>query len=79
MPVARSLATRFAACSLAVIAVSGCSAPGAIGPTINTQPKLAGQPVSLDTLAYDPTPTGAVPLPTPSSRRSPRQNRAMAR
>ena len=67
VPVSRSLATRFAACSLAVIAVSGCSAPGAIGPTINAQPKLASQPVSLDTLAYDPTPTGAVPLPTPSS------------
>lgn len=68
MPLARSLATRFAACSLAVIAVSGCSAPGAMGPTINAQPKLAGQPVSLDTFAYDPMPTGAVPLPTPSSQ-----------
>jgi hypothetical protein len=68
VPVARSLATRFAACSLVVIAVSGCSAPGAIGPTINAQPKLARQPVSLDSLAYDPTPTGAVPLPTPSSQ-----------
>ena len=68
MPVASSLATRFAACSLAIIAVSGCSAPGAIGPAVNAQPKLSGQPVSLDTLAYDPTPTGAVPLPSPSSK-----------
>jgi general secretion pathway protein D len=68
VPVARSLAIRFAACSLAVIAVAGCSTPGAIGPTANVQPKLAGQPVSLDTFAYDPTPTGAVPLPSPSSQ-----------
>jgi general secretion pathway protein D len=68
VPVACSLATRFAACSLAVIAVAGCSTPGAIGPTANVQPKLAGQPVSLDTFAYDPTPTGAVPLPSPSSQ-----------
>lgn len=68
MPVASSLATRFAACSLAIIAVAGCSGPAAVGPTVNAQPRLAGQPVSLDTLAYDPTPTGAVPLPSPSSR-----------
>ena len=68
MPVARSLATRFAACFLAVIAASGCSTPGAIGPTVNIQPRLAGQPVSLDTMAYDPTPTGAVPLPSSSSQ-----------
>ena len=68
MPVARILATRFAACLLAAITVSGCSTPAAIGPTVNTQPKLAGQPVSLDTLAYDPAPTGAVPLPSPSSQ-----------
>jgi len=68
VPVARSLATRFAACSLAVIAVSGCSTPGAVGPTANVQPRLAGQPVSLDTMAYDPMPTGAVRLPSPSSQ-----------
>ena len=68
MPVARNLATRFAACLLAVFTVSGCGAPGGIGPTVNFQPKLAGQPVSLDTMAYDPTPTGAVPLPSPSSQ-----------
>jgi len=68
VPVARSLATRFAACSLAVIAVSGCSTPGTVGPTANVQPRLAGQPVSLDTMAYDPMPTGAVPLPSPSSQ-----------
>ncbi|HMJ42949.1 MAG TPA: type II secretion system secretin GspD, partial [Pseudolabrys sp.] len=64
----RSLATRFAACWVAVIAVSGCSAPGAIGPTLNSQPKLTSQPVSLDSLAYDPMPTGAVALPSPSSQ-----------
>ena len=68
MPDARNFATRFAACLLAVFAVSGCSTPAAIGPTVNTQPKLSGQPVSLDTLAYDPAPTGAVPLPSPSSQ-----------
>jgi general secretion pathway protein D len=68
VPVACSLATRFAACSLAVIAVAGCSTPGAIGPTVNVQPKLAGQPASLDTFAYDPTPTAAVALPSPSSQ-----------
>lgn len=68
MPVACSLATRFAACSLAVIAVAGCSTPGAIGPTANVQPKLAGQPTSLDTFAYDPTPTAAIALPSPSSQ-----------
>ncbi|SIO45988.1 type II secretion system protein D (GspD) [Bradyrhizobium erythrophlei] len=68
MPVARSLATRFAACLVASIGVSGCSAPGAIGPTVSAQPRLSGQPASLDSLAYDPTPTGAVPLPSPSSK-----------
>ena len=68
MPVARSFATRIAACLLPVIAVSGCSAPGTVGPTLNVQPKLAGQPVSLETFAYDSTPTGAVPLPSPSSQ-----------
>ena len=31
-------------------------------------PSWPAQPVSLDTLAYDPTPTGAVPLPSPSSQ-----------
>jgi general secretion pathway protein D len=53
---------------LVVIAVSGCTTSGAIGPTVNSQPKLTGQPVSLDTLAYDPMPTGAVALPSPSSQ-----------
>jgi general secretion pathway protein D len=64
----RSPATRFAACWLAAMAVAGCSAPGAIGPTINAQPRLSGQPVSLDSMAYDPTPTSAVPLPSRSSQ-----------
>lgn len=67
MPVAGSLA-RFAACLLAAIAVSGCSAPGAIGPTINSQPKLAGQPVSLESFARDPALVSSVPLPSPSSQ-----------
>jgi len=66
----RSLATRFAACWVALIAVSGCSTPGPVGLTLASQPKLAnGQPVSLDTYAYDPTPTtSAIALPSPSSR-----------
>jgi general secretion pathway protein D len=68
VPVACILAMRFAACLLAVIAVCGCSTPAAIGPTVNAQPKLAGQPASLETFAYDPAPTGAVPLPSPSSQ-----------
>jgi general secretion pathway protein D len=65
----RSLATRFAICWMAVTAVSGCSSPGAISLTPALQPKLAsGQPVSLDTYAYDPSPTGAIALPSPSSQ-----------
>jgi general secretion pathway protein D len=66
--VACTPATRFAACLLALLAVSGCSTPAAIGPTVNAQPRLAGQPASLDTFAYDRAPTGAVALPSPSSQ-----------
>jgi general secretion pathway protein D len=68
VPVVRNPATRFAACLLAVFAVSGCSTPAAISPTVNVQPRLAGQPASLDTFAYDPAPTGAIALPQPSSQ-----------
>jgi general secretion pathway protein D len=56
---------------LAVVAVAGCTTSGTVGPTVNSQPKLAGQPVSMDTLAYDPMPTGAVALPSPSSQAVP--------
>jgi general secretion pathway protein D len=69
----RHLAMRFAACWLAVIAVSGCSTTqlATIAPTpVSTEPKLAsGQPVSLDeTFAYEGGPSAAVPLPSRSSR-----------
>jgi general secretion pathway protein D len=69
----RSLATRFATCWLAVIAVSGCSAPGAMGPIMaqskNAAGQAAAQSASLDTYAYDPVPRSvAVPLPSPASR-----------
>ena len=69
----RSLATRFATCWVALIAVSGCSTPGPVGPTLASQPKLAnGQPVSLESFAFDPTPTtSAIALPSPSSRAVP--------
>ena len=65
----RSLATKFAACWLAVIAVAGCSSQGAIGPTGTLQPRLAGgQPGSLDSNAYDLAPAAAISLPSGSSR-----------
>ena len=67
----RSLATRLAACWAAILVVSGCSTtPIATPLTTVSQPRLAsGQPVSLEqTYAYDGGPTGAVPLPSPSSQ-----------
>ena len=67
----RSLATRLAACWAAILVVSGCSTtPIATPLTTASQPRLAsGQPVSLEqTYAYDGGPTGAVPLPSPSSQ-----------
>ena len=66
----RSFATRFAACWVVVIAVSGCTTPIAISPTTASQPKLAsGQPVSLEqTYAFDGGPAAGVPLPAPSSQ-----------
>lgn len=48
--------------------VAGCSAPGIVSPTLNAQPKLSGQPVSLEANAQDLMPTGAIALPTPSSK-----------
>jgi general secretion pathway protein D len=64
----RSLATRFAACWLALTVVSGCSTQGRIGPTVASQSRsAAGQVGSLDAYAYDLAPTGAISLPSPSS------------
>jgi general secretion pathway protein D len=67
----RSLATRFAACWVA-LTVSGCSTPGAIGPTIASPSKSAGGQVgSLDAYAYDLAPTSAISLPSPASQAVP--------
>lgn len=54
-------------CLLASL-VAGCGAPGIVSPTLNAQPKLSGQPVSMEANAQDLMPTGAIALPTPSSR-----------
>jgi len=53
-----------------MLVVSGCSTPTSTPLTTVAQPRLtAGQPVSLEqTYAYDGGPTGAVPLPSPSSQ-----------
>jgi general secretion pathway protein D len=61
---------RFAACWLAVIAISGCSTPSAIGPTIASQAKIdaAAQSESLEAFAHQPATVAAVPLPSPSSQ-----------
>jgi general secretion pathway protein D len=69
----RSHATRFATCWLAVTAISGCSTPNAIGPTIASQAKIAaaGQSESLEAYAHDLAPAAAVPLPSPSSQAVP--------
>ncbi|MDA9521380.1 hypothetical protein XI06_13675 [Bradyrhizobium sp. CCBAU 11434] len=48
--------------------VAGCGAPGIVSPTLNAQPKLSGQPVSLEANAQDLMPTGAIALPSPSSK-----------
>lgn len=65
----RSFATAFTVCALAS-AVSGCGAPGLSGPALTSQaqPRLSGQPVSLEANAYEAMPTGAIPLPGPSSK-----------
>jgi general secretion pathway protein D len=47
-------------CLLASL-VAGCGAPGIVSPTLNVQPRLSGQ-------AQDLMPTGAIALPSPSSR-----------
>lgn len=54
-------------CLLASL-VAGCGAPGVVGPTLNSLPKLSGQPVSLEANAQDLMPTGAIALPSPSSK-----------
>lgn len=54
-------------CLLASL-VAGCGAPGVVGPTLNSLPRLSGQPVSLEANAQDLMPTGAIALPSPSSK-----------
>ncbi|WP_084777374.1 type II secretion system secretin GspD [Bradyrhizobium sp.] len=54
-------------CLLASL-VAGCGAPGIVSPTLNVQPRLSGQPVSFEANAQDLMPTGAIALPSPSSR-----------
>ncbi|MCP3442020.1 type II secretion system secretin GspD [Bradyrhizobium sp. CCGUVB14] len=48
--------------------VAGCGAPGIVSPTLNAQARLSGQPVSFEANAQDLMPTGAIALPTPSSK-----------
>jgi general secretion pathway protein D len=68
----RSLTTRLVASWVALIAVSGCSGSGAIGPSLA---RLSNNPVqspSLDALAYDrPAGSSAIALPTPGSQAVP--------
>jgi general secretion pathway protein D len=65
----RSFATRLATCWLA-LTVSGCSAPGAIGPTLATLSKSSTQSTSLE--AYDRAGgPSAIALPTPGSQAVP--------
>lgn len=73
MPASRSISSSVAACVMAAIAVSGCSSPGIVGLAVDARPRLASQPVSLESYAQatDPSPTGAVPLPSRSSRAVP--------
>ena len=70
MLLSRNLATRFAACWMALVAVSGCSTSGAIVATSMSPKLVGGQPVSLEQAnAYDTTtPATAIPLPTGSSQ-----------
>lgn len=67
MPMPRGPITGSVVCLLASL-VAGCGAPGIVSPTLNTQPKLSGQPVSLEANAQDLMPTGAIALPVPSSK-----------
>ena len=54
-------------CLLASL-VAGCGATGIVSPTLSAQPKLSGQPVSLEANAQDLMPTGAIALPSHSSK-----------
>ncbi|MCG2632361.1 type II secretion system secretin GspD [Bradyrhizobium sp. WYCCWR 13023] len=67
MLVERSRALKIAACLAALLSFSGCAAPGAFDAVTAVHPKLSGQPVSLDTMAYGPMPPSAIPLPSRSS------------
>jgi general secretion pathway protein D len=66
----RSFATRVASGWLAVIAVSGCSSPNAVGPTLaSLGNSRLEQTRSLDALAYDrPDGPTAISLPSPGSQ-----------
>lgn len=55
------------ACLLASL-VAGCGAPGIVSPTLSNQPRLSSQPVSLEANAQDLMPTGAIALPSQSSK-----------
>lgn len=73
MLLSRSSVTRIATCWLAVVAVSGCSSPNIVGPTVaSLSESRPEQTRSLDALAYDRTdgPT-AIPLPSPASQAIP--------
>lgn len=70
MPKSRGPITGSVVCLLASL-VAGCGASGIVGPTLNAQPKLSGQPVSLEANAQDMMPTGAIALPSPSSKAVP--------
>lgn len=54
-------------CLLASL-VAGCGAPGIVSPTLSNQPRLSSQPVSLEANAQDLMPTGAIALPSQSSK-----------
>lgn len=68
--VSRSFATRFAACWLAATAVSGCTTPSGISPTLASQEKIAaaGRTEALEAFAREPAQVGAIALPSPSSQ-----------
>jgi general secretion pathway protein D len=70
--IARSL-TRFAISWLALITVSGCSGPGAVGPTLASLSKNLQQPSqSADAFAFDKAGgSSAIALPMPGSQAVP--------
>jgi general secretion pathway protein D len=55
---------------MAATAVSGCSGPGGMSPTVASQDKIAAarQSESLEAFAHDPAPAPAIRLPSPSSQ-----------